>query len=91
MTADDHINGIVERFDDRLEDLTSAVRAIAHGGATTPTGLEAVSMSLDGAGGAPGRDGGIAGALRSIASALESVAESIGDLGDAVRQTKAQP
>lgn len=66
---------------DGLDSLASAVRAIAHGPASGPGGLEALAMSIAGAGDFDSnnlatavRDGSdsIASALRAIADAIEA-------------------
>jgi len=71
--ADDRLAG-------ELRSLTSAVRAIAHGGIEGPTDLEALDMDLVGEG-RPGHDcltAAIRDAGESIGSGLHAVAEAIG-------------
>ena len=59
--------------DDPLTDLIAAVRAIAHGPTSGPTGLELVAMAL------AGRGGSVAESLDRIANAIERLAEVIDD------------
>ena len=76
MTEDD------DHLVDALRPLTSAVRAISHGGIDGPTGLEALGMDLVGEG-RPGHDS-LAAAIRdageSIGNGLHAVAEAIGQV-----------
>jgi hypothetical protein len=60
--------------------LVTAVRSISHGDVNGPTGLELVSMSLDG--GADGSNPNAVGpALNRIASAIENLADAVLLLG----------
>ena len=62
-----------------LTELTTAVRAIAHGSISGPTGLEAVTMAIAGEG-HPGHDN-LAQAVRdagdAIAAGLQAIAEQM--------------
>ncbi|MBA2715608.1 MAG: hypothetical protein H0U51_00845 [Propionibacteriales bacterium] len=62
-------------IEDTLDDLVSAVRAIAHGGAA-PGGLEGVALALT---------GGLAGQV-GVATGLLAVADAINRVADALDQ-----
>lgn len=65
--------------------LVSAVRAIAHGGVSGPTGLEMLAMAIAGVGLHEPLSASIEGAGLAVAEALQSVATSIDNLAIAVR------
>lgn len=64
-----------------LNSLASAIRSISYGDSHGPTGLEALNMAIAGAG-TPGE--------RNLLDGLFAIASAIGDLAEAVRETKAQ-
>jgi hypothetical protein len=74
-----------------LSQIAAALGRVAHGGADGPTGIEALSMAIDGHG-TPGRDGGLAAAVRE---GLENVADAIrvglGDVAAALAAAPPQP
>lgn len=69
---------------DQFDQLTKAIRAIAHGDSDGPSGLEIVAMALQG-----GDDQSVAGALTAsadrIAESLNNVAIAINTLAQAVQ------
>lgn len=84
---------------DNFDELVTAIRLIAHGGQSGPTGLEMLSMAVDGAGGSPGGNGGLAGAIdragdqiaqsnSEVADANRGIAEALQAIADAINDTK---
>lgn len=65
-----------------LDDLVSAVRSIAHGPVSGPTGLEALSMAIAGSGefGSSNLSTAITSAASEIAEALHAIARAIDGL-----------
>jgi hypothetical protein len=57
-----------------IDGLATAVRRIAHGGLEEPTGLEALSMTING-----GRDGSWPSVTGAIREGFETLAEAIRD------------
>ena len=65
-----------EKADSRAERITSAIRSISHGGVNGPTGLEMLSIAINGEG-QPGRNpvsDAISGGLGEIAEAIREAA-----------------
>lgn len=63
--------------DEQVKEIAEAIRVIAHGGLSGPTGLEALAMSLAGEG---------PYSFKNVAAALGHIATAIDDLTDAYRE-----
>jgi len=73
-----------------LENLTLAVRSIAHGGREAPGGLEGLTMAISGEGNQSPLSSEIGGAAQTIADSNDRVADAISDLAKAVRESHAK-
>jgi len=81
FTPDRCSDCLAVQMEEKLDDLTSAIRAIAHGGVHSPGGLEGVAMAL--ADGLPGQ-AGVGNGLLAVADAINRVADAL-DQSDRAR------